>query len=80
MDFRKSSYDMKVHLYKFHSFIWEVVIVCVTPPKTGVPTNEQSQDYFHNAQVVRLIIDSLCAQLFNKIHSIEVAKVICNTQ
>jgi hypothetical protein len=37
---------------------------------------EQAQDYFYNAQAVRVITSSLCAQEFNKVHNIEVAKKI----
>ncbi|RCV30654.1 hypothetical protein SETIT_6G112300v2 [Setaria italica] len=40
---------------------------------------EQAQDYFHNAQVVRVITSSLCAQEFNKVCSVEIAKVIWDT-
>jgi hypothetical protein len=52
------------------------VIVGVTPPKNDAPTAEQVQDYFHNAQAVRVITSSLCAQEFNKVRNVEIAKVI----
>jgi hypothetical protein len=39
---------------------------------------EQTQDYFRNAQAVRVITSSLCAQKFNKIRNIEVDKKIWN--
>jgi hypothetical protein len=55
MDYPKWSYDMKMHLYELHSAIWEVVVVGVTPPTNGVPTAKQAQDYFRNAQAVRVI-------------------------
>jgi hypothetical protein len=57
----------------------EVVVVGVTPSTNGVPTTEQAQDYFQNAQAVRVITSSLCAQEFNKIRSVEVAKKIWDT-
>jgi hypothetical protein len=72
----KSSNDMKMHLYRLHPSIWEVVIVGATPPTHGVPTAEQAQDYFSNAQAMRVITSSLCAQEFNKICNVEVAKKI----
>jgi hypothetical protein len=40
---------------------------------------EEAQDYFCNVQVVRVITSSFCAQEFNKVHSIEVAKKIWET-
>ncbi|RLN09026.1 hypothetical protein C2845_PM11G01610 [Panicum miliaceum] len=54
-DYPKWSYDMQMHLYAFHPSVWEVVVVSVTPPRNGIPTAEQSQDYFRNAQAVRVI-------------------------
>jgi hypothetical protein len=79
MDYPKRSYDMKMHLYGLHPSIWEVVVVGVTPPTNSVPTAKQAQDYFRNAQAVRLITSSLCAQKFNKVRNVEVAKKIWNT-
>jgi hypothetical protein len=76
MDYPKWSYDMKMHLYGLHPSIWEVVVVGVTPTTDGVPMAEQAQDYFHNAQDVRVITSSLCAQEFNKIRNVEVTKKI----
>uniref|UniRef100_K3Y2J4 DUF4219 domain-containing protein n=1 Tax=Setaria italica TaxID=4555 RepID=K3Y2J4_SETIT len=79
MDYPKWSYDMKMHLYELHPSIWEVVVVGMTPPKNGIPTVEQAQDYFRSAQAVRVITGSFCAQEFNKVRSVEVAKVIWDT-
>jgi hypothetical protein len=79
MDYPKWSYDIKMHLYELHPSIWEVVVVVVTPPTNGVPTAEQAQDYFRNAQAVRGITSSLYAQGFNKICNVEVAKKIWDT-
>jgi hypothetical protein len=78
-DYPKWSYDMKMHLYGLHPSIWEVVVVGVTPPTNGVPTAEQAQDYFRNTQAVRIITSSLCAQEFNKVRNVEVAKKIWDT-
>ena len=65
---------MKMHLYGLHPSIWEVVVVGVTPPpKSGIPTAEQAQDYYRNAQAVRVITSSLCVREFNKVRGIEVA-------
>ena len=73
-DYPKWQFDMKVHLYGLHPSIWEVVIVGVTPPpKSGIPTAEQVQDYYRNAQAVRVITSSLCVWEFNKVRGIEVA-------
>jgi hypothetical protein len=55
------------------------MVVGVTPPMNGVPTTEQAQHYFRNVQAVRVIRSSLCAQEFNKIHNVEVAKQIWDT-
>jgi hypothetical protein len=52
------------------------VVVGVTPPTNGVPTVEQAQEYFRNAQAVRVITSFLCAQEFNKVCNVEVAKKI----
>jgi hypothetical protein len=68
-----------MNLYRLHPSIWEVVVVGVTPPTNGVPTAKQAQDYFHNAQAVRVITSSLCAQEFNKVCNFEVAKKIWDT-
>ncbi|RCV10442.1 hypothetical protein SETIT_2G112800v2 [Setaria italica] len=65
---------MKMHLYKLHPSIWEVVVVGVTSPKNGIPMAEQAQDYFRNTQAVRVITGSLRAQEFNKVRSVEIAK------
>jgi hypothetical protein len=79
MDYPKWSYDMKMHLYGLHPSIWEVVVVGVTPPSIGVPMAEQAQDYFRNAQAVRVITSCLCAQEFNRVRNVEVAKKIWDT-
>jgi hypothetical protein len=60
-DYPKWFYDMKMHLYGLHPSILEVVVVGVTPPTNGVPTAEQAQDYFRNAQAVKVVTSSLCA-------------------
>ena len=78
MDYPKWAYDMKMHLYK--PSIWEVIVVGVTLPKNGVPSTEQAQDYFRNAEAMRVITSSPCAQEFNKIRNVEVAKKIWDTQ
>uniref|UniRef100_K3Y1N6 DUF4219 domain-containing protein n=1 Tax=Setaria italica TaxID=4555 RepID=K3Y1N6_SETIT len=78
-DYPKWGYDMKMHFYGLHPSIWEVVVVSVTSPKNGIPTAEQAQDYFRNAQAIRVITGSLCAQEFNKVRSVEIAKVIWDT-
>jgi hypothetical protein len=39
-------------------------------------TAEQAQDYFRNAQAMRVITSSYCAQEFNKVRNVEVAKKI----
>ena len=78
MDYPKWAYDMKMHLYG--PSIWEVMVVGMTLPKNGVPSTEQAQDYFRNAQAMRVITSSPCAQEFNKIRNVEVAKKIWDTQ
>jgi hypothetical protein len=52
------------------------MVVGVTPPTNGVPTAEQAQYYFCNAQAVRVVTSSLCAQEFNKVRNVEEAKKI----
>jgi hypothetical protein len=78
-DYPKWSFDIKMHLYRLHPSIWEVVVVGVTSLRNAVPTAEQAQDYFHNAQAVRFITSSLCAQEFNKIRNVEIAKKMWDT-
>jgi hypothetical protein len=70
---------MKMHLYRLQPFIWKVVVVGVTPPTNGVTMAEQAQDYFRNAQAMRVITSSLCAQEFNKVCNFEIAEVIWDT-
>ena len=53
--------------------------VGLTPPVNCVPTDEQAQDYFSNAQAVRVITGSLCIQEFNKVRNVEIAKKIWDT-
>ena len=76
MDYPKWAFDMKMHLYRLHPSVREVVCVGVTPPVNGVPTAEQAQDYFCNVQAVRVITGSLCIQEFNKVHNVEIAGYI----
>jgi hypothetical protein len=45
----------------------------------SVPTAEQAQDFFRNAQAVRVITSSLYAQECNKVRNVEVAKKIFDT-
>ena len=78
-DYPKWAFDMKMHLYRLHPSVWEVVCVGVTPPVNSVPTAEQAQDYFRNAQAVRVITSSVCIQQFNKVHNVEIAKKIWDT-
>jgi hypothetical protein len=49
-DYPKWQFDKKVHLYGLHLSIWEVVVLGVTPPKNDIPTAEQAEDYYRNAQ------------------------------
>ena len=44
-----------------------------------MPTAEQAQDYFRNAQATRVITGSLCIQEFNKVRIVEIAKKIWDT-
>jgi hypothetical protein len=41
-----------------------------------VPTIKHEQDLHHNVQATRVITGSLCAQEFNKVRNIQIAKVI----
>jgi hypothetical protein len=67
---------MIIYLYGLHPSIWKVVVVVLIPSTNGVPTGEQAQDYFRNAQAVRVITSSLYAQEFNKVRNVEIAKMI----
>jgi hypothetical protein len=78
-DYPKWSYDMKMHLYGLHPSIWEVMVVGLTSPMNGIPTTEEAQDYFRNAQAMRVTKSSLYAQEFNKVRNIEGAKKIWDT-
>jgi hypothetical protein len=49
----------------------------VTIPTEGEAlTIEHEQDLHRNVQVIRVITGSLCAQEFNKVQNIQIAKVI----
>ena len=74
-DYPKWAFDMKMHLYGLHPLVWEIVCVGVTPPaKDMPPTAEQAQEFFRNAQAIRVITGSLCIQEFNKVRNVEIAK------
>jgi hypothetical protein len=52
----------------------------VTIPTEGEAlTIEHEQDIHHNMQATRVITGSLCAQEFNKVRNIQIAKVIWDT-
>ena len=71
---------MQMHLYRLHPSLWKVVCVGVTLPKEGeTPTPEHEYDLYHNMQATRVITSSLCAEEFNKVHNIHIAKVIWYT-
>ena len=70
---------MKMHLYGLNPSIWEVAVLGVTPPMNGAPTSEQVQDYFRNAQAVRVITSSVCAQEFNNVCNVEIDMAIWDT-
>jgi hypothetical protein len=56
------------------------VVVGVTIPAEGEAlTLEHEQDLHHNVQATRVITGSLCAQEFNKVWNIQIAKVIWDT-
>jgi hypothetical protein len=56
------------------------VVVGVTIPAEGEAlTIEHEQDLHRNVQATRVITGSLCAQEFNKVWNIQIAKVIWDT-
>jgi hypothetical protein len=69
-----------MHLYGLHPSLWKIVVVGVTIPTKGEAlTIEHEQDFHHNVQATRVITGSLCAQEFNKVQNIQIAKVIWDT-
>jgi hypothetical protein len=76
-DYLKWAYDMQMHLYGLHPSLWKIVVVGVTIPAEGEAlTIELEQDLHLNVQATRVITGSLCAQEFNKVRNIQIAKVI----
>jgi hypothetical protein len=76
-DYPKWAYNMQMHLYRLHPSLWKIVVVGVTIPAEGEAlTIEHEQDPHHNVQATRVITRSLCAQEFNKVRNIQIAKVI----
>jgi hypothetical protein len=79
-DYPKWAYDMQMHLYRHHPSLWKIVVVGVTIPAEGEALSiEQGQDLHRNVQATRVITGSLCAQEFNKVRNIQIAKVIWDT-
>jgi hypothetical protein len=71
---------MQMHLYGLHPSLWKIMCVGVTLLKEGeVPTSEHEHDLYRNVQAARVITGSLCAQEFNKVRNIQIAKVIWDT-
>jgi hypothetical protein len=61
----------------FTLFLWKIVVVGVTIPTEGEAFRiEHEQDLHRNVQAIRVITGSLCAQEFNKVRNIQIAKVI----
>jgi hypothetical protein len=76
-DCPKWAYDMQMHLYWLHPSLWNIVVVGVSIPAEGEAlTIEHEQDLHRNVQATRVITGSLCAQEFNKVRNIQIAKVI----
>ena len=76
-DYPKWAYDMQMHLYGLHPSLWKIVCVGVITLKEGeVPTPEHEHDLYRNVHAARVITGSLCAQEFNKVCNIQIAKVI----
>jgi hypothetical protein len=76
-DYHKWAYDMQMHLYGLHPSLWKIVVVGVTIPAEGEAlTIEHEQDLHLNVQATSVIMGSLCAQEFNKVRNIQIAKVI----
>jgi hypothetical protein len=79
-DYPKWAYDMQMHLYGLHPSLWKIVVVGVTIPAEGEALAiEHEQDLHRNVQATRVITGSLCAQEFNKVWNIQIAKVIWDT-
>jgi hypothetical protein len=79
-DYPKWAYDMQMHLYGLHPSLWKIVVVGVKIPAEGEAlTIEHEQDLHRNVQATRVILGSLCAQEFNKVQNIQIAKVIWDT-
>jgi hypothetical protein len=79
-DYPKWAYDMQMHLYGLHPYLWKIVVVGFTIPAEGEAlTIEHEQDIHCNVQTTRVITRSLCAQEFNKVRNIQIAKVIWDT-
>jgi hypothetical protein len=79
-DYPKWAYDMQMYLYMLHPSLWKIVVVGVTIPAEGEAlTLEHEQDLHRNVQATRVITGSLCAQEFNKVRNIQIAKVILDT-
>jgi hypothetical protein len=76
-DYSKWAYDMQMLLYRLHPSLWKIMCLGVTIPTEGEAlTIEHEQDLHRNVQVIRIITGSLCAQEFNKVQNIQIAKVI----
>jgi hypothetical protein len=79
-DYPKWAYDIQMHLYGLHPSLWKIVVVGVTIPVEGEAlTIEYEQDLHRNVQATRVITGSLCAQEFNKVWNIQIAKVTWDT-
>jgi hypothetical protein len=79
-DYPKWAYDMQMHLYGLHPSLWKIVIVGVSIPAEGEALAiEHEQEIHRNVQATRVITRSLCAQDFNKVRNIPIAKVIWDT-
>jgi hypothetical protein len=71
---------MKMHFYGLHPSLWKIVVVGVTIlAEEQALTIEHAQDLHRNMQATRVITGSLCAQEFNKVRNIQIAKVIWDT-
>jgi hypothetical protein len=80
MGYPKWAYDMQMHLYGLHPSLRKIVVIGVTIPTEGETlTLEHEEDLHRNAQATRVITGYLCAQEFNKVRNIQIAKVIWDT-
>jgi ADP-dependent phosphofructokinase/glucokinase len=69
-----------MHLYGLNPSLWKIVVVGVTIPAEGEALIlEHEQDLHRNVQATRVIMGSLCAQEFNKVRNIQIAKMIWYT-